>query len=177
MCFTQVHAKFIIELATNFSSEEDNVDNFTFSRFDFRGFLGASLDGEGAVYFGQSIYSGSREHKTSSGTTITVSSLEVGPKMSIFMGASKSIYISVAWHPYAKGERKTEAGTTEDISGSSLLGSLGYQLKLTKTFYLGASLNYHKFSVSKYTNTSDQEFEVTDEYTTISPMIDISLRF
>ncbi|MCP4914035.1 MAG: hypothetical protein GY909_13065 [Oligoflexia bacterium] len=171
------NAKFIIEMGTNYSSEEDNVDNFTFSRMDLRGFLGASLDGNGAFYFGQSIYSASREHKTTAGQTVTVSALEIGPKVSIFMGASKAIYISLAWHPFAKGERKTSAGETEDISGSSLLASFGYQLKLTKTLYLGASLNYHKYSVSKYTTSADVEVTVSEEYTTLAPMIDLSLRF
>lgn len=42
---------------------------------------------------------------------------------------------------------------------------------------MGASLNYHKYSVSKYTIAVDVEVIVSEEYTILVSMIDLSLRF
>lgn len=170
----EADAAFMLEYAFNYISDSDNVDNFAFDKLDNRFFFGASLDDQ-KLYFGFNYLMFSRDVK-SNGSTDTLSTTEIGPKIIWFLGDRGSIYISAGWNPFAKGERK-RSNTSEDIDGSSLMGALGYQLKLTKRFYLGASINYHSLSISKATDSSNQETTVSNNYTTIYPMIEMSLRF
>jgi hypothetical protein len=144
---------------------------------DNRVFLGASLDSGGHVFFGQSLLMMSRTIKGSSdGDPDEITTMELGPRFTFFFDDAGTWKLSLAWHPYAKGERK-RAGETEDISGSAYLASFGFQARFGRSFYLGASINYHSLSITKSTDTSNVEEEVSHSYTTIIPMIDFAFRF
>lgn len=168
-------ASFMIELGSNFTTDEDNVSQFKFDKMDNRAFLGASLDSKNAFYFGQSVIMYSREASLS-GTKADISTTEIGPRFMFFFDDASQIHLSAAWHPYAKGS-KTVSGTKYDVSGSSYMATFGYQLKLTRAFYLGASINYHSLSISKQTDPSNNETDVSHTYTTLYPFIDLSIRF
>jgi hypothetical protein len=172
----QVSAAFLIDLSSNYHSDEDDVTSFSYSRFDYRGFLAAGLDSKEKFFFGQNISQFGREFKNDS-VSGKYSVLELGPRFQYYFTEDKTFYTSVAWNPYVKGSRTV--GTTEsDISGSSYFINFGWQLKIARALSLGASINYHSISISKETDTTTNvETEKTESYTTIYPMIEISLRF
>lgn len=169
------HAGFLVDLSTNYHSDEDDVTTFSYSRMDYRGYLAASLDNKGQFYFGQNISQFGRDFKNGS-TTGKYSVLELGPRFQYYFSGERAFYIAAAWNPYVKGSR-TIGTTEEDISGSSYFINFGWQLKISRSFALGASLNYHTISITKETDTDNVETEVTDSYTTIYPMIELSFRF
>jgi hypothetical protein len=168
-------AAFLIDVSTNYHSDEDDVTTFTYSRFDYRGFLAASLDSKQKFYFGQNVSQFGRDFKNGS-TTGKYSVLELGPRFQYYFSGERTFYMSAAWNPYVKGSR-TVGTTEEDISGSSYFINLGWQLKIGRSFSLGASINYHAISITKETDTNNVETDVTDSYTTIYPMLEFSFRF
>lgn len=165
-----------MDLGFNYFSDEDDVSNFSYSKLDYRAFVGAGLGNKGRLYFGQFISQYGREF-TNSGETGSFSVLELGPKFQYYFSDSQTIYMGLNWNPYVKGE-KTVAGVTNDISGSSYILTLGYHLKLSRVFNLGASVNYHNVSISKETDsTTNVESDISKAYTAIYPMIEMSFRF
>lgn len=168
-------ASFLVDLSFNYHDDTDDVTTFAYSRFDYRGFLGASLDNKEKFFFGQNISQFGREFQDN-GATGNYSVLELGPRFQYYIDSSQNFYISAAWNPYVQGERKV-SGVTVDISGSSYFAAFGWQLKLSRSLFLGASINYHSISITKETDTDNVETEVTNAYTTIYPMIEISFRF
>lgn len=172
-----VQAKLAFELSNNYTSDEDDASNFSFSKLDSRVFLGASLDKQHKIFFGQSLMMTSRSLKPSGrGEEDTVSVTELGPRFSYYSGEGKGgALFSLAWNPYAKGDRKV-AGVQEDISGWSYFLSVGYLIKLSKNVFLGATYNYHVLNVTKSTDTANLETELSQTYTTIYPMLEVSFR-
>lgn len=170
------NAAFLIDLSTNYHSDEDDVSTFSYSRFDYRGFLAAGLDSKEQLFFGQNISQFGRDFKNDS-VTGKYSVLELGPRFQYYFTGERSFYMALAWNPYVQGSRTV--GTTEnDISGTSYFINFGWQLKISRSLSLGASINYHSISITKETDsTTNVETEVTNSYTTIYPMIEISLRF
>lgn len=169
-------AAFQVDMGFNYFSDEDDVTTFSYSKLDYRGFFGASLDSKEKIVFGINFSQFGRDFQNS-GVTGKYSVMEIGPKFQFYFTGEKATFLSLAWNPYALGS-KTVASTETDISGSSYTASLGYQLKISRSFCIGASLNYHAISISKETNTTTNvETEVTNSYTAIYPMIELSLRF
>jgi hypothetical protein len=141
-------------------------------------FVGASIGGAEKFYFGQSVLIHSYTFNASSSATGTLSITEIGPRFIWFINDRMTWNFSFAWHPYAKGKRSlTSSSESTDTSGSSMIVTLAYQLPVTKTFYLGASLNYYSYSVTKDTTSSGTSTDVSQSYTHIVPMFDISFRF
>lgn len=174
---SSARAAFNIELFGNYTSDTDNVDNESYSKMYYGLFLGASLDGKQTFYFGQNIMMHTREIKGAGASQAsTLSVTELGPRFTLFMGDTQSWALSVAWHPYAKGERQ-RSGQTEEISGWAYLASFGYTLKLSRAFALGANITYHALNISKSVDSGNTESEVSHSYTNIIPMIVISFRF
>lgn len=170
-------AKLVFELSNNYTSDEDDVSQFSFSKLDSRLFLGASLDKKNKFYFGQNLMMMSRTVKASSSSQEDeVSTTELGPRFSYYGGEGKGgTYFSFAWNPYAKGERKV-AGEQEDISGWSYFLAFGYLMRVSKSVYLGATFNYHVLNVSKSTDAANTETERSQSYTTIYPMLEVSIK-
>lgn len=167
-------ADFKIDLNTGFNSYTDGANNFEFSDMTNHIYFGASIGSKDQLYIGQNISIYSNEFTTSTATE--VSTLELGPRFTYYFSQDKTVFVTFAWNPYAKGERTTLAGTTEDISGSSLLGGIGYELKVSRNFFLGASIMYHSLSVSK-AEVDNASREVSESYTSTTPMITMGLRF
>lgn len=173
---TTATANFQVDFGFNYFSDEDDVSNFSYSKLDYRGFLAASLGKTGQLVFGQFISQYGREF-SNGGVTGTFSVLELGPKFQYYFTGEKTIYMGLNWNPYVKGS-KTVSGTTTDISGSSYIINLGYHLKISRVFNLGASINYHTVSISKETDsTTNVESDISKSYSAIYPMIEMSFRF
>ena len=169
-----VMADFKIDINTGFNSYEDGGTKFTFADTTNHIYIGASLGSKGQFYIGQNITILSHDFKTT--TSTKVSTLELGPRMTYYFNNDRTIFVTAAWNPYAKGKRTTLAGLNEEISGYGLLAGLGYELKLSRNFYMGASLMYHALNVSK-AEVNNTSTEVSETYTSLTPMINLGLRF
>lgn len=165
----------MIDLNANYHSDEDNVQTYKYGTTIGQAFLGAAINKSGTLYFGQNIVSFSRNY-TTGGLTYTYSTLELGPKLTIYFDVQKTWLITAMWNPYAQGTRKN-ATVQEDIKGSSMEFGFGYQVKLSKSTAMGVIMTYHALSVSKVISASNVETTVSQSYTSIYPMLSLSLRF
>jgi hypothetical protein len=168
-------AGLIIDLNINYQTDEDNVRLFKYGTTIGQGFLGATISKSGRLFFGQNICSFSRNY-TSAGVSYTFSTLELGPRLSYYFDVNKTWLISAIWNPYAEGTR-TDDSVTDEIKGSSIEFALGYQVKLSKKVSLGVMMNYHALSITKVVNTAKAESTVSSSYTSIYPMLSLSMRF
>lgn len=171
LCFSS-HAAFTINTTFNYSTSTDSKDSISFGGMSGHLFLGASLDSKQTFYFGQNVSYLSTEYKNTTSTKI--GTLELGPRFVHFLNDDKNWFWTGAWNPYAKGTKTTTVSAT--ISGSSFLLGFGYELKINKNFHLGASFNYYALSVSKST-VGTTESEVSDSYSSMMPMISMSIHF
>lgn len=168
-------AKLMIELFNNFTSaSDDHSGTFEFSRMTNGAFLGAAISKKQQLYFGQNIIQYSRSFSTGSSTE--VSTLELGPRFTFFFSEAKTWHMNLIWNPYAKGER-TSSGSTETIDGWSYEIAFGYQYKVTKKFYMGATVVYHSLAITTVTDSSNTETETSYTYSSIYPMITLNFRF
>lgn len=167
---------FTFDLGVNFSSSSNGFESIETSQLDVRAFFGASLNPNGVLFFGQNVMQTNRTVEAG-GQSYELSVLELGPKVMLFFGANSPIYLAVAWNPFLSGDRANLDGTTEDVSGSSILGSLGAQIKVTKTFRFGASFNYHSISITEATDSDNLESDVSQSFTDIYPMIEMAFQF
>lgn len=167
-------AAFMVDWLAGYASHNENKSNLAFSDMTHHFFLGATLGGKEKFYFGQNVSSISREYKNS--TTTKITTLELGPRMNWYFDESKTVYMGLAWNPYAKGSRVQAGAASEDVSGWSYLASFGYELKMSKNFHLGASINYHALTISK-SEVNNVSTEESSSYTSLTPMINLSFRF
>lgn len=168
------HAAFIVDNMTGYSSSSDSKTTTDISDLSNHLFIGASLGSKQRLYVGQNITFFTHQIKTAS--TNKVNTLELGPRFTYFFNETNTFYGTVGWNPYAKGKR-TIGDVTEEISGYGLLVGLGAELKINRTFYIGGSLNYKSLNISKSISAANVATEVTDTYTSLMPMINLSLRF
>ena len=175
---TNVHSKFYVQHSLGYQTHSEDVENTAYSLMGNLLFIGASIGSSQTFYFGQSLHMSSLTYSTASGSDGSMSTTGIGPRFIWFFNDNMEWNLSFAWHPYSKGTRtKALDSSDDDISGSSMIIGLSYQLKITKGFFLGASMNYYTYSVTKETDSSDTSTDVTNTYTTIMPMIDLSFRF
>lgn len=169
-------SRVVIELANNYSSDSDNASGtFEYSRMTNQFFLGAAIGKKNRLYFGQNLTQFNRSF-TSDGSVVEVSSLELGPRFQYYFSEENTWHVVLTWNPYAKGER-TSGGSTDSISGSSYDIALGYQFKVNRSIYMGATITYHALNISKTTDSSNLESEVSHSYSSIYPLLTLSLRF
>ena len=158
-------------------STEDDSEQFTYSMMRNLSVVGSTFGKNDQLVIGWSFLKWSKEHQGSASTTsVDLSLLEMGPRFIWYMDQDKNISLSAIWNPFVSGDRTTSAGVAEDITGNSYLVSLIYQFKVSKHFFIGASLNYHATSIaeSKVGTTATDE---TDSYTDLYPAFDFSFRF
>lgn len=167
-------ASWLIGLNSGYHSSTDGNTKFEFSDMTNHGFIGASIGSKDQLYLGQNFSYQSKTYKTS--TSDEISTMELGPRLNYYFNTEKTILLILAWNPYAKGTRSASGGATQDISGWSYLTGLGYEIKLNRSFYLGASLIYHCLNISKY-EINNASTEVSQAYTSLMPMINMSFRF
>jgi len=168
------HADFLLGINSGYHSSSDGSTKFTFNDMINHGFVGASIGSKGQLYIGQNFSYQTTTYKTTG--TDKISALELGPRLNYYFNADKTVLLMLAWNPYAKGTRTTSAGATQDVSGWSYLAGLGYEIKINRAFYVGASIMYHSINLTKY-EVDSTSTEVSQSYTSISPMINMSFRF
>lgn len=159
---------------SGFTTTSDSKTNTNTSDITNHIFFGASIGQKQRTFIGQNITLFNHQIKKS--TTDKVSTTELGPRFTYFLSEDNVFYVSLGWNPYAKGKR-TVNSVTEDISGYSLLGSLGAEVKINKNFHIGGSINYHTLKISKAINSSNQASTVSDTYGSMMPMLNLSFRF
>lgn len=171
---TSAHADWLVGLNSGYHSSTDGNTKFEFSDMINHAFLGASIGSKDLLYIGQNISYQSTQYKTTGTDKISV--LELGPRFNYYFNTEKTVLLMLAWNPYAKGTRTTSSGASQDISGWSYLAGLGYEVKMSRGFYLGASIMYHNINITKY-ELSNVSTEVSESYSSIMPMINLSFRF
>lgn len=168
------HAAFIIDTMTGFSTSSDSKTATNISDVSNHIFIGASIGAKQRTFIGQNVTIFT--HQLKSSTTNKVNTLELGPRLTYFFSEENVFYGTLGWNPYAKGKR-TIGSTTEDISGYGLLAGLGAEVKINRNFHIGGSLNYHSLSISKAISASNVATTVSDTYTSLMPMLNLSFRF
>lgn len=167
-------AKFYGQLSTTYSTSEDDAENFSFNRMMNMLYAGGSIDGGGRFYIGWNYFMWSRT-TDNDGTESEISLTEQGPRFLFFFNEMRTLGLSASWHPYVKGER-TLSGTNQELSGSGYTASFLYHLKVNNKFYMGFSVNYHSATLDEQT-VGTTLTEITESYSNIVPMIDLSFRF
>jgi hypothetical protein len=172
------HAGFYFQHSFNYQTDtdSDSSENSKYAAMRNSFVLGAKFGSDGKWVIGQSIIMSSKSiGATSLSSDEEISLLELGPRVIFFFNDSRNFYISGVYNFYAKGDRK-RSGASEDVDGTSYLGSIGVQMKGTKKFYFGVSLNYHAVSISE-SSVNNTQSDVSHSYTSIYPAIEFSLRF
>ena len=174
--FSNAYAGFWFQPSLSYQTDSDDKTNFEYASSHYSFVIGATFGKKGNWTVGQSVLSWSRsEGSTTTSPSNEVSMLELGPRVTYLFGKNRNFYISATYNFYAKGTRTIE-GSEADIDGSSIIGSFGLQMKGSKRFYLGFSINYHSTSISKSTVNNTSE-DVSNSYSRIYPAIDFSLLF
>lgn len=168
-------AKLTTQLGFNYTTDTDTQKSFEYSKLNGALFIGASVGKKDKLYIGQNVSKYTRTDKQDGLESAEIGVLEIGPKLLYYFNEDKNIFFSGTWNPYAKGERKD--ANTNKISGWSYNLALGYHLKINRFFYLGASLNYHNLNITTETDSSNQETEVSQTFTSIFPLIELVFHF
>lgn len=174
LLINSAHAAFMIDTMTGYSSSSDSKSSTDISDVSNHIFLGASIGARQKLFIGQNITIFTHQLKTAS--TNKINTLELGPRLTYFFTDENVFYGTFGWNPYAKGKR-TVSDVTEDISGFGILLGLGAEAKINRNFHIGASLNYHRLSISKAISASNVATNVSESYSSLMPMINLSLRF
>ncbi|MDD4974615.1 MAG: outer membrane beta-barrel protein [Bacteriovorax sp.] len=168
------HAAFMIDTMSGYSSSTDSKTTTDISDVSNHIYIGASLGVKQKFFIGQNITLFT--HQLKAATTNKVNTLELGPRLTYFFSEENVFYGTLGWNPYAKGKR-TVSSVTDDISGYGLLVGLGAEVKINRNFHIGGSLNYHRLSISKAISASNVATSVSDTYSSLMPMINLSFRF
>lgn len=168
------HAAFMMSTTSGYSSSTDSNTTTKISDMTNHIFIGASLGVKQRLFVGQNITIFTQQVQTA--TTNKVNTLELGPRLTYFFDDGNVFYGTLGWNPYAKGKR-TIGSTTEEISGFGLLVGLGAEVKINRSFHIGGSLNYKSLTISKSISEANVAAEVSDTYTSLMPMINLSFRF
>lgn len=157
-------------------TDTDNNQDFKYSTMRNSLMLGAELSKDLNMVLGWNAMMWDRKYTPSSGSqNVPLSMTELGPRLIYFWGDERVFYNSVIWNPYAKGKR-TVSGTSEDISGYSVLASAGFAFKITKTFRGGFAINYHTLKISEKT-VGTTTTKLSESYNTLYPSVEFSYLF
>ncbi len=169
-------AGFFLQYEGGYSSESDNAETTSHSAMRNILTVGAQFGSSGQWAIGQNAVLTSYSMKNSSmSSASTLSLTELGPRFQFYVNETRTIYLSIVYNFYAKGTRGL-AGQNQTVSGTSLIFTGAYQLKVTKAFYLGLSLNYHQISLSE-ASTASVKTDISQSYSHIYPALSISFRF
>lgn len=165
-----------VQHAFNYNSDSDDSGKLAYSSMRNITFIGAAFGSTGKWIIGQNIMLWNRSVKNDDmSSAASIDLKELGPRFQYFFNESKTVYISGVYNFYVKGKRKVD-GTSQDVSGTSFLATIGTQLKISKKFYFGVSLNYHSISLSEKT-VDTTTTDITDSMSYIFPAVAFSLRF
>lgn len=173
---TAAKAGFWLQPSIHYATDADDNTNFEYASSHYSFLLGATFGKKGNWVVGQSVVSWARsEGSDTTDPANEISMLELGPRIMYLFGQGRNFYIAGTYNFYAKGTRNVD-GDEFDIDGSSYIVSFGVQMKGTKKFYLGFSINYHTTAIAEESQ-DDTKADVTNGYSKLYPAIDISLRF
>lgn len=171
-------AAFFMQYSLNYESDTDSGDaqEFTYSKMNNSIFIAATLDPGKLFSIGQNFTIWNKSQSKGSGDTATSLSLtELGPKMLFYFSRNRSWFSSITYNFYVSGSGET-SGTSVEVTGSSIVAAVGYHYKISRLFALGASLNYHQSTITSQVTDSTTS-EVSNVYTSIYPMIEVSIRY
>ena len=171
-------AGLFLNYSLNYHSDTDGGDAeaFSLSRINNNLFLGATLDSAKKFMLGTNFSSWNKSQSKGDGDTEkTISQLEIGPRLHCYLSQNRAWFVTLTYNFYSKGTG-TVSGADATFDGTGLMSSLGYHLKTSKSFAMGASLNYHSTTISSRIINS-AESEVTDTYVSIYPMLEMVLRY
>lgn len=175
----QAHGSFYMDYKLNYQTETDGGDAgaFTYNRMMNALFLAASLDRDRQFFIGQNFLFWNKTYQQGedSSDEFTLNLLELGPRLHYYFTQERTWYVSVTYNFYAKGTSAV-ASEEADVSGTSLMGSLGYHYELTRSIGIGGSLNYHSATLTERKVDSTAN-EVSETFTSIVPMLEIAFRF
>lgn len=172
------HAAFFMQYSLNYESDTDSGDaqEFTYSKMNNTIYLASTLDEGKKFSIGQSFTSWTKTQSKGSGDTETsLTLLEFGPKLFFYFTKERSWFTSITYNFYVSGSGKI-SGSEVELSGTSILGSIGYHYKINKVLALGASLNYHQTTITDQISNSTTT-TVSNVYTSIYPMIEFAIRY
>lgn len=171
-------AAFFMQYSLNYESDTDSGDaqEFSYSKMNNTIFVAATLDMAKQFSIGQSFTSWTKTQSKGSGDTETsLTLMEFGPKFFYYFTQNKTWFSSLTYNFYVSGTGKI-SGSDVDVSGSSLVGAVGYHYRISKLLAMGGSLNYHQTTI---TNTIDGSTTntVSNVYTSIYPMLELTIRY
>jgi hypothetical protein len=171
------YAGLIIQPVLGYHTDTDDVNasDFTYSTTILNLLIGGTFGRGEKWVVGQNIISSTRTSSDGSGNDDEISLLELGPRVQYYFTGLKTAYIAFTYNLYANGER-TLAGVSQEVEGSSMVFSIGYQLKMSRSTYIGFSLNYHSISLEKQT-VAETTTDISQSYTLLYPAIEMSFRF
>jgi outer membrane protein assembly factor BamA len=169
------NAAFLLQYGLNYSSQVDGSDDGEFeeTRTFHKALLAASVNGKKTLFFGWNINSWSSALSQGTADEDTYSMLEMGPRLQWFVNENYNLYFTAEWNPYAKGERD-KAGSSRDISGSSMGFGIGYRFRLSRNLGFGAAIHYHTLSLDEE-KVGSTENNVSDTVTNLMPMLEFTL--
>lgn len=168
-------ANFLLQYGLNYSSQKDGSaeSEFEESRTFHKAFLGASVNGKKTLFFGWNIHSWSSSLSQGTSPEDTYSLLEMGPRLQWFTNENYNLYFSFDWNPYVKGDRE-KAGTSREVSGSSMSLGVGYRFRLSRLWGFGAGIHYHTLGL-KEEKVGSTENTVSDKITNLMPMLEFTI--
>jgi hypothetical protein len=137
--------------------------------------LAASINKKDTFFLGWNINSWSKAIKYGTTSEDEYSILEMGPKFTWFTSDEYRFYFAFEYNPYSKGTRKITS-TERTTDGSSMGFGVGYRLRITKAFSMGASLYQMTTTVDTDTVTTTIT-DRGDKITFMLPMLELSFNF
>lgn len=111
-----------------------------------------SVDNKERLYVGFHGHQMTFEEKIST-TTTSLTSLDMGPYIMGYLDKRRFYYVGFGYNLLVKGAY-TSGTSTQELEGTSLMGTLGVSPEVGKNFYLGFDLNYVKTDYTKSTSGS-----------------------
>lgn len=171
-----IKAGLFLQHEIGYISKSDDVETTAMSDMRNLTFIGAEFGKAGRWVIGQSAIFSSISFQNDSMSSITsLSLLELGPRFQYYFNQGKNIYFSFTYNFYTKGTRNITS-LAQSISGSSILVSLGAQMKITRSFNFGASFHYHAVSLTEST-VDTVKTTISHSYTSIYPTLSLAIRF
>ncbi|MBI2520586.1 MAG: outer membrane beta-barrel protein [Bdellovibrio sp.] len=169
-------AAFCLQYSLLYHTWEDDVDQFSYSRMNNAFFVGASFDRNNKLYIGPSYHMIAKTHQAGSGSTESEVSLTAfGASVLYFIDKEFRWKVQLTYDLALSGTRTVD-GTNEDIEGSGYEAGIGFQLPLSRSVWLGATMNYHAFNISE-SKVDTTATDVSESYTAIVPMINLNFFF
>ena len=118
----------------------------------------------------------SKTHQAGSGSTESdVSVTAFGASALYFIDKEFRWKVQLTYNVALSGSRTVD-GASQDIEGSGYEAGLGFQLPLSRSVWLGATMNYHAITISEY-KVDTTATDVSQSYTAIVPMINLNFFF